>query len=857
MGLYRALLRLYPASFRQDYARELESTFEREHGESAGRFGRAMAAVADVVPNALAAHWDLLRQDLRFTARTLSRSRGFALTAILVVALGVGANTAAFSLADFVLLRPLPFPRPDRLVKVWEHPPGYGQMELSPANYRDWRVLNTSFGEMGAYVVQAFNMVGSGDPQRLQGARVTADLMPVLGVRPVLGRVFNGTPDDDGTVVISYGLWQGEFGGDPGVVGRSVVLDGAAQAVIGVMPRDFNFPTREARLWRPLRLAGDDYADRNDNWLHVIGRLRDGVTFEQARADMNGVAAEMERRFPRENEKVGANIYLLQDEFSSQSRLVLYSLCGAAICILLLACANLANLLVARALARQREISLRAALGAGRERLVRQVLTESAVLALFGGVAGVLVAVAALPLLSRLVPTSLPIARQPTIDLRVLGFAALLTGVTGLAFGVLPALRAGGRGNAGFTALRDGARAGGGRTQRLRSALVVVEVMASVVLLISSGLLVRAMWRLQSVDPGFRTEGVLTMRTALPMPKYATVASRAQYYDRVLSGVRALPGVANAGYISFLPMVMGGGIWPVNVNGDAAIRTASHSASLRYATTGFFDVLDIPLLRGRSITESDVQDGPKVAVVSASFAQRYWPGLDPLGRTFTFALDERTVVGVVGDIRVRGLEEASEPQVYLPYQQVADSSIIFYVPQDLVVRTALPTPSIMPAIRRVIRDADPQQPISSVQTMSEILADQTASRRVQVRVLGALALIALLLAGVGIHGLLSFTVSHRAQEIGVRLALGAGEGDILRMVLRHGVLLAAAGVLPGVALAYAAGRALSAMLYGIQPGDPVTFGIAVVLCSAMAIAGSLFPALRAVRVNPISVMRAE
>lgn len=855
MRSYRLLLHLYPRSFRQDYGRELETVFLREH-EGWSHIARWLAAVGDVVPNALAAHWDLLRQDLRYTARTLARSRGFAITAVLVVALGVGANTAAFSLADFVLLRPLPFPHPDRLVKIWEHPPGYVQMELSPANYRDWRALNRSFQSMGAYVSYAFNLAGSGEPQRLAGAQMTADLLPVLGVRPRMGRAFSGRPEDDGSVLLSDGLWRSEFGADPGIIGRTVVLDGTPRVVIGVMPRDFHFPTRDARLWLPLRFTEDDYADRNNNWLHVIGRLRDGVSIEQARADMNGVAAEMERRFPKENEKVGANIYLLQDEFSQQSRLTLYSLCGAAICILLLACANLANLLVARALARQRELSLRAALGAGRERLVRQVLTESVVLALFGGAAGVAVAVVALPLLTRLVPTTLPIAEQPTIDLRILGFAALLTGVTGLAFGILPALRAAGRGS-GFEALRDSVRAGGGRTQRLRSALVVVEVMASVVLLISSGLLVRAMWRLQSVDPGFRTSDVLTLRTALPLPKYATVASRAQFYGRVLAGVRALPGVQDAGYISFLPMVMGGGIWPVVVNGDEAIRTESHSASLRYTTTGFFDVLDIPLLSGRRIREADTQDAPRVAVVSASFARRYWPGLDPLGRTFGFAFDQRTVVGVVADIRVRGLEQQSEPQVYLPYQQVPDSSITFYMPKDLVIRTSLPTTAILPAIRRIVHEVDPQQPISSVQTMADILADQTASRRVQVRVLGALALIALLLAGIGIHGLLSFTVSQRAQEIGVRLALGARRGDILRMVLRNGVVLAAGGVLPGVVLAYGAGRGLSSMLFGVQPGDPATFVVAVVLCSAMAIAGSLLPALRAVRVDPISVMRAE
>ena len=417
---------------------------------------------------------------------------------------------------------------------------------------------------------------------------------------------------------------------------------------------------------------------------------------------------------------------------------------GAALCVLLIACANLANLLLARALARQKELAVRAAMGAGRERLVRQLVTESLVLAALGGGLGVLAAVAAVPLLARLVPSSLPIAQAPSVDLRVLIFAALLTGLTGVGFGVFPALRA--SGGADLSGLREGARAGGGRKERLRSALVIVEVMASVVLLVSAGLLMRALWRIEATDPGFHADGVLTLRTALPMPKYAATARRTQFYTRVLSDARALPGVSAAAYISFLPMVMRGGIWPVAINGQPLDLTRggeAHTASMRFVTPGFFAALGIPLDRGRDVSESDTIDRPFAAVVSESFVRRYWPDQDPLGRHFQFAFHDRMVVGVVGDIRVRGLERNSEPQVYLAYKQDPDGGFTFYGPQDLVVRSSASTAALLPALRRIIRAADPQQPVSDVRTMAQIVEEETASRSAQVRVLGVFAAIAI------------------------------------------------------------------------------------------------------------------
>ena len=863
MRAYDLLLRLYPASFRAEYGEEMRAIWARRRRDASGPLAAAalwIATVFEVLLNAAAVHWDILRQDLRYTARTLARSPGFALTAILVLALGVGANTAAFSVTDFVLIRPLPFPEPDRLVKLWEKLPGYSAMELSPANYVDWKHMSKSFEGMGAFCNTSVNLVGQGDPERIEGAAITADLFPLLGVQPLMGRLFTPAEDREGapgTLLLSYQLWQAVFGGDASVIGRRVNLDNEPYVVIGVMPRDFHFPSRNAELWTPTRFRehDDDFRDRNNNYLNVVARLKPGVSLAQSGAEMGVVAAQLERQFPKENKQTSASVNLLRDELPQQSRLLLMALSGAAICVLLIACANLANLLLARGLARQRELSVRAAMGAGRERLVRQLVTESLVLALAGGAVGVLVAAAVVPLLARLVPASLPIAQSPSIDLRVLIFAGLISGLTGIGFGVLPALRACSQSD--LSALREGMRAGGGRKERLRSALVIAEVTASVVLLVSAGLLVRALWRIEATDPGFCTGGVLTLQTALPMPKYSETARRVGFYTRVLSAVRALPGVSSAAYISFLPMVMRGGIWAVAVDGKPLELTGSHTASMRFVTPGFFATLGIPLHRGRDVGESDSIDAPFATVVSESFVRRYWPDEDPLGRHFKMAFNDWMVVGVVGDIRVRGLERNSEPQVYLPYRQVQDGLFPFYVPKDLVIRSATGPGTLLRAVRQIIRSADSEQPVSDVRTMADIVEEETASRSAQVRVLGAFAAIAFLLAGVGIHGLLSFAVSRRTQEIGVRIALGAQPVEIVKMIVRQGALLAGAGVVPGIALAYAAGRAMEGLLAGVKPGDALTFASAIGLCVLMTVLGSLVPALRAVRIDPISAIRSE
>ena len=862
MRLYNLLLHLYPAAFRNEYGEEMRAIFARR--ERQARWPLAALAlwvstVFDVLVNALAVHWDILRQDLRYTARTLASTPGFTLTAILVVALGVGANTAVFTVTDFVLIRPLPFSDPDRLVKLYERLPGYTRMELSPVTYRDWKRVSHSFEAMGAFIYTSVNLVGQGAPERLEASSISADVFPLLGIQPLAGRLLNSADDrveSPGTVLLSYGLWQTMFAADLGVIGRKVVLDGTPLTVIGVMPRDFHFPDRNAELWTPLQVRDDaSFEDRNNNYFGVIARLRRGVTVEQARSEMGVIAAQLRRAYPKEMAQHGATVNPLREELSESSRMLLVALSGAAICVLLIACANLASLLLARGLARRKELAVRTALGAGRERLVRQLVTESLVLAVIGGALGVLGAVSSIPLLAKLVPASLPIAQAPTVDWRVLTFAVLLTFLTGIAFGVIPALRTGGSVDLG--GLRDGVRAGGGRRERVRSVLVIAEVMASVVLLVSSGLLMRALWRLQSTDPGFRTDGVLTMRTALPWPKYLKTSAREEFYKQVLTEIRGLPGVSSAAYISVLPMVWRGGIWPVSIDQQILDRAASNSASLRFVTSGFFATLGIPLQLGRDVDEADSADKPFVAVVSQSFVRRYWPNENPLGKHFQFGFHDRMVVGVVGDVRVRGLDRPSEPQVYLPYQQVPDGYLFPYTPKDLVVRSTASAGLLLPAIRRIVQSIDREQPISDVRMMSEVVDGETASRALQLRILGAFAAVAILLAGIGIHGLLSFAVSQRLHEIGVRIALGASSSDVLRMVLRQGVALAGAGVALGAVVAYAAGREMEALLAGVKPGDAFTFLTAIGVCALMTLLGSLVPAARAVRVDPITVIRCE
>ncbi len=858
-AFYRALLRLYPISFRLEYASELTRAYE-ESVRDRGRVGATLAAITDVVPNAIAAHWAILVQDLHYTGRALRNSRGFALATVLVTALGVGANAATFSVADFVLVRPLPFPNPDAVVRLCEGPRtggGWGCMnQMSPAVYRDVLTKARSFEALGAFTGASVNLVGSGEPARVPAANVTPNVLSLLGVAPLTGRVFDpGRAESDAqTVVIGYGLWQSQLGGDHRVIGKALNLDGQQYVVIGVMPAHFRFPTEDVQLWIPTILREDDFANRGNNYLDGVGRLKPGVSFEQARAELSSIALEIAREHPNDHPDMGFSFFKQRDQMSPRYRQVLLVLCGASLAMLLLTCANLANLSLARAAGREREIAVRAALGAGRERLVRQMLTESLVLAGVGGLVGALVAYLTVPLLAQLVPPTLPISSKPSVDLRALAIAVGFSVVTGLGFGLLPALRVGGQRS--FAALRQGTR-GSAQRQRLRTALVAVEVAVSVALLIASGLLIRAVWRVQAVPIGFSSESVLTLRTQLPRPKYDEPGRRADFYGRVLAGVRALPGVEAASYTSGLPTVLTGGITLILLPGEVDRRDGTQSASFRLVTSQFFSTLQIPLRRGRVIGDDDTRDRPLVAVVSESFAQRHWPNDDAIGRTFQTRGQVRTVVGIVGDVKVRGLERTSEPQLYIPFDQAPERTGDLYLPKDLLVRSSRPATALLPAIREIVREVDAQQPISNVRMLADVVGDQTMTRRAQVRILGALAVLALLLAGVGIHGLLAFTVAQRDREIGVRLALGANPALVGKMIVSDGVRMALIGVVPGVLIAYGAARAMSALLFGVRPDDPLTIGVAAVACFVTAVTACVRPALRAARIEPIAALRAD
>ncbi len=861
--LYRALLYLYPSSWRAEYGSQMCAVFEGRRRDAAGLIGLLalwLETIPDLLANAVAVQWDVLRQDLLYAARALRRSPGFAITAVAIAAIGIGATTASFTMVDHVLIRPFAFAHQDRLVKLREDDLSglHRFFDVAPANYRDWKRMSTLYESMGAYRGLSINMTGGqGDPQRLDGASLTAELLPTLGVQPVIGRVFSAEDDRDsapGTVILSYGLWQEQFGGEPAVLGRDIELDNRRYTIIGVMPKDFYFPTREARLWTAMRWGNDAFSDRRDCYIFPVGRLRPNVSIAQAQAEMRTIAAQLAQAYPKELTQVGITATSLRDDVSDRARLMLKVLLGAALCVLLIACTNLANLLLARAMVRRRELAVRAALGAGRERLIRQMLTESLILALAGGTLGLLLAHTALPLLVRLVPVSLPIAEVPALDGRVLLFTALVTFATGISFGIIPATRL--RLDTG-TALHEGGRSGvGGRRERLRSALVVTEVACSVVLLTGFGLLARALWRIQATDPGFRPDHVLTLRTSLPMPKYEQPPTRDSFYRRVLEQTRLIPGVTGAAYTSFLPLVMGGGIWPVQIAGHPESLANRRTASLRFVTPGFFAAMGIPLLAGRDVSPTDSHIAPWVAVVSRSFVQRYWPNENPLGRHIDIGNHDRMIIGVVGDIRVRGLERSSEPQVYLSWLQPDDVST-WYAPKDLVVRTTGDPSSLVSSLRQIIHQVDPGQPISEVRSLTDVVEADTAPRRVQLVVLGVFGAIAFLLAAVGIHGLLAFAVASRTQEIGVRMALGAKASDIFNLTVGEGFKLAALGILAGILLGYGAGQLLQSLLAGVKPWDLGAFAAAAALSVAMTIAGSLLPAIRAVRVDPTTAMRAE
>jgi len=808
---------------------------------------------------------DGLAQDLRYGARSLAHSPAFTAAAVVALALGIGATAAVFSVVDAVLLRPLAYADPERLVVTLHH----GIDPVSPANFADWRRQAASFERMAAAEYWTPNLSGDAEPETVLALRLTADMFPLLGVRPLLGRALlprEETPGQDHVVVLGYGLWQRRFGGDPGVVGRSIALNGEPYTVVGVMPGGFEFPpfwATGAQMWAPLAL-GNRAANREASSLRVFARLKPGVGLGQARAEMTALTARLEGEYPGTNRDVV--VRTLADAVTGDVRLALLVLLGAVAFVLLIACANVAHMLLARASARQRELALRATLGATRGRLVRQLLTESLLLAVAGGLAGVLLAWLGIRALVALGPATIPRLATVGLDGGVLAFVVAVSLVTGVGFGLVPALQASGRDV--NDALKEGARGsteGGGR-HRLRSLLVASEFALALVLCAGAGLLIRSFVALRGLDPGLDPRNVLTMIVSVAGAREGVPGRRAAFFERLVEEVKALPGVRTASAINHLPLA--GDIWglPFHVEGRPISRPGeAPTATFRVVLPGYFETMGIPIRRGRDVGPDDRRDHPEVVVVNERLAERYWPGEDAIGKRLT--LDDAgqnpvwlTVVGIVKDTVRSDWAAAPDAELYVPYLQgrgYLESSSTVYSYLTLVVKTSGDPIERAPAIRRLVTSMDSGAPVSAVQTMDAVVADATAASRFYLLVLAAFAAVAVLLAAVGVHGVMSYSVSQRTNEIGIRLALGARPADVRRMVVGQGLTLALAGAAAGLVGALGLTRLMAGLLYGVRSSDPATFLAVGAVLGAVALAASYVPARRATRIDPLRALRSE
>ncbi|HEX8190136.1 MAG TPA: ABC transporter permease [Pyrinomonadaceae bacterium] len=810
-----------------------------------------------------------LLQDVRYAARTLSRQPGFAAVAVLTLALGIGANTAIFSVIDAALLRSLPYREPGRLVHLWESKRSrdFERREASYPDFLDWRAQGPEvFDGLAGYVPRAATLADAGEATRARGAAVTANFFDLLGVKAAAGRTF--VADEDGpeaarVVVISHGLWGRRFGGERSAVGREVTLDGRAYTVVGVLPAEFSFaPLGDAEVWTPLATPPDVAARRYQHWLKVVGRLRRGVSLEAAQAHLAAVAARVERDDPGAHAGVGLRAVPLQEEFVGPVRPVLFVLLGAVGFVLLIACANVANLLLARAAARQKEVAIRAALGASRWRVVRQLLTESVLLSLAGGAAGLVLALWGVELLVALIPAAqlaqMPYLQSLSPGRDVLLFACGLSLLTGVLFGLTPALTASRADLQG--ALKEGGRGGTASraSRRLRDLLVVAEVALALVLLVGAGLLMKSFVTMLGVDPGFDTRNLLTMRVALPPSRYGEGDKAARFYEEALRRVSAVPGVRGAALTSNLPLAGDGGTGTPQVVGRQTPAAELTEAHLRTVSANYFGVLGIPLVKGRAFAERDDAQAPPVLLVNQTYAGRVFPGEDPLGRrvAFKFAGDTQfEIVGVVGDEKVTSLDARTTPVVYFHSRQ--DS---YFDSAALVVRADAADPlSLAPAVRAEVRALDPEVPVFAVQTLEQMVAGSRAAfvRRYPAYLTGVFACVALLLALVGIYGVVSYAVTQRTHEIAVRVALGARGRDVLRLVLGHGLLLALGGIAVGAAGALALTRLISGLLFGVSAADPSVYGLVALLLAAVALLACLAPARRAAKVDPMAALRYE
>ncbi len=802
-------------------------------------------------------------QDVRYAVRMLLRTRGFTTVAVLTLALGIGANTALFSIVYAVLLKPLPFEQAEDLAMLWSKTGRGRGGATSPADFLDYRKMNTVFEDLAAMDNMRAALTGRGEPVIIRGARVSAGFFRIMRVRPERGRTFTADEDREGAphvIVLSHAVWQERFDADPRIVGRTITVNGNAYTVTGILPASFDFPrlitNRRTEFWVPIAFDAAR-AERGAHFLSVIGRLKPGGTLAAAQAQMDTIASRLQQQYPDTNTNWVVNLFSLHDEVVSEARPALFMLTGAVAFVLLIACANVANLLLARATSRAKELAVRSALGAGARRLLRQLLTESLVLSMAGAFVGVLMAAWGLEFAKSITSEWLPRSWEIAINAPVLLFTVAAALVTGIIFGLAPGL------HVTRSELNDTLKSGGRATgtagqQRLRTAFVIAEVALAFVLLIGAGLLIRSFQQLQSVRPGFEPQSTITAVVSLPDARYARLTSQAAFVGQLLSRVRSIRDVRSAALASFVPFDGKETLLTFEVEGEPASRPADRRlAQWRVVSDGFFATMGVPVVRGRTFTSRDSESAPRVAVISTSLAHSFFRSKDPIGRRIT--LDDLTdpkaewftVVGIVEDVRYRSLDTAPRPLLYYPASQQQFPEF------TLVARTAGDPMGVVPTVRAMVRSLDPAMPLQDVRTMRDVVSSSIAGARFRTSLLVTLALIALVLAAVGVYGVMAYSVEQRTQEMGLRMALGASPRDVLRLVTGHGIRLAVAGIALGAVAAWGLTRVLASVLFGVTPTDPLTFGTIAVLLAAVASLASYIPARRATKADPMLVLRAE
>ncbi|HVG21959.1 MAG TPA: ABC transporter permease [Blastocatellia bacterium] len=809
----------------------------------------------------------VLLQDFRYGLRVLIKSPGFTLVAVFALALGIGANSAIFSVVNAVLLRPLPYDNPDRLMLASQTGPEIGTMKFSPADFLDLREQSQSFDGVGGVISWKFNLTGAGDPEVINGVFISSNMLDLLGVRPVIGRNLlpeEETPENKRVVLISHAIWKNRFNSDEAVIGKKLNIDTEPYIIIGVMPSDFQFPrpafetSPKGDVWVPIAFNPTLRKNRDIRYIRVIGRLKNNVTIRQAQAEVDMIAQQLASQYPTTNDKIGIKLQPLSNVGNQNVQLGLWILMGVVGFVLLIACANVANLLLAKAASRKKEIAIRMALGASRRRLVRQLLSESLLLSLVSGALAVLLAWGGIRLLVSISPDNIPRLEEVGLDFRALGFTLAASLLTAMLFGVIPALQLS---KVDLTVpMKEASRSssGGVSFRRLRSLLVVSEVSLALILVIAAGLLIRSFLSLQEVKPGFDANNLLTMQIPLPEAKYVKHDQKANFYQALLARLEGVPGIQSASVISAPPLTNGYSV-DFSIEGHQPLQPGQRPyTEYRLISPDYFKTMGIPLLKGRYFSDRDGRDSPGVVIINETMARRFFPDEDPVGKHLGLSTpeDKREIVGVVGDVKEAKLDADPKPTSYIPYIQNAP---LYLQLNDLYLAIRSETdPSAMTATARSqVRAVDPDQPVSNIRTMEQVISLTLSSQRFLMLLLSIFAGLALLLAAVGVYGVMSYSVTQRTQEIGIRMALGAQQGDVLKLIVSQGMVLVIIGITVGLATAIAVTRIMSSLLYGISTTDLVTLVGASSLLGLIALAASYVPARKATSIDPIMTLREE